>query len=176
MGRHSEFVRTVMPHLDAAYNLARWLTRNDDDAEDIVQEAFVRAFRFFDSLKEADARPWLLAIVRNTGYTWLRKNRPAEVVALDDASMISEDTPTAGHTSPSDSNPEVVLLQSASRKLVNQALEDLPVGFREVLVMRELEDLSYKEIASVAGIPIGTVMSRLHRGRAKLRKKLASYA
>lgn len=172
MGRHSEFVRHVMPHLDAAYNLARWLTRNDDDAEDVVQEAFVRAYRFFDSLKEDDARPWLLAIVRNTGYTWLRKNRPSDVVALDDASTIAEDTPTAGHSSPSDSNPEVVLLQSATRKLVNQALEDLPVGFREVLVMRELEDLSYKEIASVAGIPIGTVMSRLSRGRELLRQVL----
>src|SRR5262252_4156339 len=165
MRRHSEFNRCVMPHLDAAYNLARWLTRNDHDAEDVVQEAFVRAYRFFDSLKETDARPWLLAIVRNTGYTWLRKNRPADVVELDDASMLSADTPTLGHVSPSDSNPEVILLQSANRKLVNQALEDLPVGFREVLVMRELEDLSYKEIASVAGIPIGTVMSRLSRGR-----------
>jgi len=172
MGRHSEFSRQVMPHLDAAYNLARWLTRNDDDAEDVVQEAFVRAYRFFDSLKEADARPWLLAIVRNSGYTWLRKNRPSKVVALDDASTISEDTPTAGHSAPSDSNPEVVMLQSANRKLVNQALEDLPVGFREVLVMRELEDLSYKEIASVAGIPIGTVMSRLSRGRELLRQAL----
>lgn len=172
MGRHSEFVRNVMPHLDAAYNLARWITRNDHDAEDVVQEAFVRAYRFFDSLKEADARPWLLAIVRNSAYSWLRKNRPAEVVALDDASWISDDTPTAGHTSPAESNPEVILLQSANRKVVNQALEDLPVGFREVLVMRELEDLSYKEIAAVAGIPIGTVMSRLSRGRELLRQSL----
>jgi len=161
-----------MPHLDAAYNLARWLTRNDDDAEDVVQEAFVRAYRFFDSLKEDDARPWLLAIVRNSAYTWLRKNRPADVVPMDDMSMIPEDSPSIGHASPSDSNPEVVLLQSASRKLVNQALEDLPVGFREVLVMRELEDLSYKEIASVAGIPIGTVMSRLSRGREMLKQAL----
>ena len=172
MGRHSEFVRNVMPHMDAAYNLARWLTRNDDDAEDVVQEAYVRAFRFFDSLKDEDSRPWLLAIVRNSAYTWLRKNRPSDVVPLDDTATISEDTPTLGHAAPSDSNPEVVLLQSASRKLVNQALEDLPVGFREVLVMRELEDLSYKEIASVAGIPIGTVMSRLSRGREMLREAL----
>jgi len=172
LGRHSEFVRNVMPHMDAAYNLARWLTRNDDDAEDVVQEAYVRAFRFFDSLKDEDSRPWLLAIVRNSAYTWLRKNRPSDVVPLDDTAPISEDTPTLGHVAPSDSNPEVVLLQSASRKLVNQALEDLPVGFREVLVMRELEDLSYKEIASVAGIPIGTVMSRLSRGRELLRQAL----
>ena len=172
MRRHSDFARIVMPHLDAAYNLARWLTRNDHDAEDVVQEAFVRAFRFFDSLKEADARPWLLAIVRNTGYTWLRKNRPNEVVPLDEGMEIASDTPSVGHVSPSDSNPEVILLQSATRKLVNQALEDLPVGFREVLVMRELEDLSYKEIAAVAGIPIGTVMSRLSRGRELLRGAL----
>jgi RNA polymerase sigma-70 factor (ECF subfamily) len=172
MRRHSDFARIVMPHLDAAYNLARWLTRNDHDAEDVVQDAFVRAYRFFDSLKEADARPWLLAIVRNTGYTWLRKNRPTEVVPLDDGVEFSSDTPSVGHAAPADSNPEVILLQSANRKLVNQALEDLPVGFREVLVMRELEDLSYKEIAAVAGIPIGTVMSRLSRGRELLRGAL----
>jgi RNA polymerase sigma-70 factor (ECF subfamily) len=168
----SEFAASVMPHLDAAFNLARWLTRNDHDAEDVVQDAFVRAYRFFGSLKEADARPWLLAIVRNTAYTWLRKNRPADVVPLDDSSTIPEDMPTVGHSSPSDSNPEVVLLQSANRKLVNQALEDLPVAFREVLVMRELEDMSYKEIAAVAEIPIGTVMSRLSRGRDLLRQAL----
>jgi len=172
MGRHSDFATSVMPHLDASFNLARWLTRNDHDAEDVVQEAFVRAYRFFDSLKESDARPWLLAIVRNTAYTWLRKNRPADVVPLDDASMIPEDMPTVGHSAPADSNPEVVLLQSANRKLVNQALEDLPVAFREVLVMRELEDMSYKEIAAVAEIPIGTVMSRLSRGRELLRQAL----
>jgi RNA polymerase sigma-70 factor (ECF subfamily) len=172
MGRHSDFAPSVMPHLDAAFNLARWLTRNDHDAEDVVQEAFVRAYRFFDSLKDSDARPWLLAIVRNTAYTRLRKNRPADVVPLDDTSLIPEDMPTLGHSAPSDSNPEVVLLQSANRKLVNQALEDLPVPFREVLVMRELEDMSYKEIAAVAEIPIGTVMSRLSRGRELLRQAL----
>jgi RNA polymerase sigma-70 factor (ECF subfamily) len=172
MSRHSEFSRSVMPHLDAAYNLARWLTRNDHDAEDVVQEAMVRAYRFFESLREADARPWLLAIVRNTGYTWLQKNRPADVVPIDDASTLASDVVTIGHMSPMESNPEVIVLQSANRKLVNQALEDLPVGYREVLVMRELEDLSYKEIASVAGIPIGTVMSRLSRGRDLLRRAI----
>ena len=172
MASHSQFDKRVMPHLDAAYNLARWITRNDSDAEDVVQESFLRAFRFMESLKEPDARPWLLAIVRNTAYTWLRKNRPADVVPIDDTGILADDIETVGHSSPTESNPEVILLQSANRKLVNQALEDLPVGFREVLVMRELEDLSYKEIASIAGIPIGTVMSRLSRGRDLLRRAI----
>ncbi|HUL94753.1 MAG TPA: sigma-70 family RNA polymerase sigma factor [Usitatibacter sp.] len=172
MGRQTQFDQRVMPHLDAAYNLARWITRNDSDAEDVVQESFLRAYRFLESLKETDARPWVLAIVRNTAYSWLRKNRPADVVPIDDAGVLPDDIETAGHLSPAETNPEVILLQSANRKLVNQALEDLPVGFREVLVMRELEDLSYKEIASVAGIPIGTVMSRLSRGRDLLRRAI----
>jgi len=172
MGQQANFEKRVMPHLDAAYNLARWITRNDSDAEDVVQESFLRAYRFLGSLKESDARPWILAIVRNTAYTWLRKNRPADVVPIDDAGLLPEDTVTAGHVSPAESNPEVILLQSANRKLVNQALEDLPVGYREVLVMRELEDLSYKEISTVAGIPMGTVMSRLSRGRELLRVAL----
>jgi RNA polymerase sigma-70 factor (ECF subfamily) len=150
MTRLARFEKSVLPHLDAAYNLARWLTRNDHDAEDVVQEAYLRAFRFFDGLRAGDARPWLLAIVRNAGYSWLEKNRPAEVVALDDAGLIASDVETAGHAAP--------------------ALEEIPVGYREVVVMRELEDLSYKEIAAIAGIPIGTVMSRLARGRELLRR------
>jgi RNA polymerase sigma-70 factor, ECF subfamily len=162
--RLAQFEKSVLPHIDAAYNLARWLTRNDHDAEDVVQEAFLRAFRFFDGMKAPDARAWLLAIVRNTGYTWLQKNRPAEIIAIDDAGTLAEGV--------DETSPEVILLQSANRKLVNQALEDLPVGFREVLVMRELEDLSYKEIADIAAIPIGTVMSRLARGRGLLRRAI----
>jgi RNA polymerase sigma-70 factor (ECF subfamily) len=172
MSRLSSFERRVLPHLDAAYNLARWLTRNDHDAEDVVQEAFMRALRFFDSLKESDARPWLLAIVRNTGYTWLAKNRPSDIVAIDDVPAFAADTVSVGHAAPAETNPEVIVLQSANRKLVNQALEDLPLAFREVLVMREIEDLSYKEIAAIAAIPIGTVMSRLSRGREMLRESL----
>jgi RNA polymerase sigma-70 factor (ECF subfamily) len=172
MTRLARFESSVMPHLDAAYNLARWLTRNEHDAQDIVQEAFMRAFRFFDALRESDARPWLLAIVRNTGYTWLEKNRPAEIVALDDSVPSAADTESLGGASPNDGNPEVIVLQSAQRKIVNQALEELPVGYREVLVMRELEDLSYKDIARIAGIPIGTVMSRLARGRDLLRRAI----
>ena len=169
MTRLARFEQSLLPHLDAAYNLARWLTRNDHDAEDVVQEAFVRAMRYFDSMKGAEARPWLLAIVRNTGYTWLEKNRPADLVSIDDVGPLSTEVESAGHASGVDANPEVILLQSANRKLVNQALEELPVGYREVIVMREIEDLSYKEIASIAGIPMGTVMSRLARGRALLK-------
>ena len=165
MIRTPRFEKAVLPHLDAAYNLARWLTRNDHDAEDVVQEAFARALRYFDSLKDAEARPWILAIVRNTAYTWLEKNRPAEVVALDEAGLDRAEAEFANLAGPSDSNPEVIVLQTAQRKLVNQALEELPVAYREVLVMRELEELTYKEIAHIAAIPIGTVMSRLARGR-----------
>jgi len=166
----ARFEKTVLPHLDAAYNLARWITRNDQDAQDVVQEAYLRAFRYFEGLRGGDARAWLLAIVRNAGYTWLEKNRPAEVVALEDPGALSAEAETVGHASPSDGNPEVILLQSANRKILNQALEELPVGYREVLVMRELEDLSYKDIAAIAGLPMGTVMSRLARGRELLRR------
>jgi RNA polymerase sigma-70 factor (ECF subfamily) len=174
MSRLSRFEEVVLPHLDAAFNMARWLTRNDHDAEDVVQEAFLRAMRYFDRLKGTEARPWLLAIVRNTCFTWLEKNRPSDLVGLDDAGPISSDMESAGHMSVTESNPEVILLQSANRKLVNQALEELPVGYREVIVMREIEDLSYKDIAAIAGIPAGTVMSRLSRGREMLRQSIES--
>ena len=134
----------------------------------------MRAMRYFDRMKGDEARPWLLAIVRNTCWSWLEKNRPAEVVALDDAGPLAADGETLGQISGTDTNPEVILLQSANRKLVNQALEELPVAFREVIVMREIEDLSYKEIASIAGIPAGTVMSRLSRGREMLKRAIES--
>ena len=172
MTRAARFEKAVLPYLDAAYNLARWLTRNDHDAEDVVQEAFLRALRYFEGQQDTNARAWLLAIVRNTGYTWLEKNRPAEFVALDDAAALASDIETAGHLAPAESNPEVIVLQSAQRKLVTQALEDLPVAYREVLVLRELEDLSYKDIARIAGLPMGTVMSRLARGRELLRRTI----
>jgi RNA polymerase sigma-70 factor (ECF subfamily) len=171
MTRLSTFENAVLPHLDAAYNLARWLTRDDHDAEDVTQEAFVRAFRYFDRLKGPEARPWLLGIVRNTCYSWLEKNRPAEVVPVDDFDALLASSSQA--TSPS---PEVILLQSANRKLVNQALEELPVAFREVIVMREIEDMSYKQIAAIVAIPIGTVMSRLSRGREMLKQSIESRA
>lgn len=160
----------LLPHLDAAYNLARWLVRNDADAQDIVQDAMLRAFRFGRQRDVESPRAWLLAVVRNCAWSWLEKNRPAEVVAFDDAPGAQE--AEAATPASRDANPEVILLQSAQAKLVNLALEDLPPAFREVVVLRELEDLSYKEIASVAGVPVGTVMSRLARGRELLRRSI----
>jgi RNA polymerase sigma factor (sigma-70 family) len=159
------FEEVVLPHLGAAYNLARWLTRNDTDAEDVVQEAYLRAFRFFGSFHGGDGRPWLLAIVRNTCYTWMQHNRSPELaIPLDDDLQIES----------KDLNPEALLLQSADTQMVKQALQELPVEFREVLVLRELEGLSYKQIADVSDIPIGTVMSRLARARKRLQQILAS--
>ena len=169
MNRRMHFEQQVMPHLDAAYNLARWITRNDHDAEDVVQESFMRAMKYFDGMRGTEARPWLLAIVRNTCYTWLEKNRPADLVPIDENNLASVEAELASFAPASMGNPEVIVLQSANRKLVNQALEELPVGYREVIVMREIEDMSYKDIATVAGIPLGTVMSRLSRGRELLK-------
>src|ERR1700754_2276794 len=113
----ARFESRVLPHLDAAFNLARWLTRSDADAQDVVQEAMLKAFRFFEGLREDNARPWLLAIVRNSAYTWIARNRPTEIVALDDAANVSTAEEVAGHAAPIESNPEVIVLQSAQRKL-----------------------------------------------------------
>jgi RNA polymerase sigma factor (sigma-70 family) len=168
MERLLNFEEATLPHLRAAYNLARWLTRDEMDAEDVVQEAYLRAFKHFGSFHGGDGRPWLLAIVRNTCYTWMQRNRSPELtIPLDDELHEIESK---------DLNPEALLLQSADTQMVRQALEDLPVEFREVLVLRELEGLSYKQIVEVADIPMGTVMSRLARGRKRLQKSLASRA
>ena len=171
MTRLARFEAGVIPHLDAAYNLARWLTRNDQDAQDVVQDAMLRAFRFFDDLERDNARPWLLSIVRNAAFTWLEKNRPAELVAAEDSpgAVMEAEALQPGAV---EANPEVIVLLSAQRKLLNLALEEVPVAFREALVLRELEDMSYKEIAAITGVPIGTVMSRLARGRVLLRHAL----
>ena len=155
------FEEVVLPHLDAAYNLARWLTRNAQDAEDVVQEAYLRAFRFFDGYQGGNMRSWLLTIVRNTCYTWLHQNRAQQLTTEFDEEFHSDMTESQ--------NPETLLLGNADRQLLNQALEELPPAFREVLVLLELEGLAYKEIADVLGVPIGTVMSRLARGRRRLR-------
>jgi len=155
-----------MPHLDAAYNLARWLSGNDHDAQDVAQEASLRAFRFFGNFRGENARAWLLAIVRNTFYTWLRKNRPPEkTVDIDDETLELEDI---------SANPEAVNPQFADADAVRRAIADLPVEFREIVVLRELEGFSYKEIAELAEVPIGTVMSRLARARKLLQKRLAA--
>ena len=154
------FEEIALPHLSAAYNLARWLVRDESDAEDIVQEAYLRAFKFFGGYYGGDSRAWLLTIVRNTCYTWLQQNR---VLRL--AEPIDDKIDELG---PSGSDPETLLLQSVDAQTVRDALQELPVEFREVMVLREMEGLSYKEIANVVDIPIGTVMSRLKRGRTRL--------
>jgi RNA polymerase sigma factor (sigma-70 family) len=163
--QNARFEQAVLPHLDAAYNLARWLTRNNHDAEDVVQEAYMRALRFFEGFRGGDSRAWLLTIVRNTCYTWLKQNRAHELTT-----PFEEDI----HSMESDaSNPEMVLLESVDNQLLRQALEELPVEFREIVVLRDLEGLSYKEIARVADLPVGTVMSRLARARKRLEQGLA---
>jgi RNA polymerase sigma factor (sigma-70 family) len=158
------FEQAVLPHLDAAYNLARWLTRNDADAADVVQESFLRALKFFGGFRGGDTRAWLLTIVRNACYTWLRRNRVNEL-----ATPFDEEA----HSVEGD-DPEAILLEGADREMLRQALEALPVEFREVVILRELEGLSYKKIAGIADVPVGTVMSRLARGRKRLRLSLTS--
>ncbi len=163
------FERVALPHLGAGYNLARWLTRSDHDAEDVVQEAYLRAFRSFERYRGGDPRAWLLTIVRNTCYTWLRRNRSAEtLLVLDDPG--DSHAELAGD---SGLEPEAQVLRNADAQLLRAALEELPAEFREALVLRELEGLSYKEIADVADIPLGTVMSRLARARRQLQQALA---
>ncbi len=179
----SRFERTIVPHLDAAYNLARWLTGKEHDAEDVVQEAYLRAYQFFDSFHgaggprarfsppgwaeaqgEGRGRAWLLTIVRNTCYTWLEHNRIRESTQTFDEETHSE-TATAA-------SPESELVRKENRQLVQEALAKLPAEFREIIVLRELEGLSYQEIAGIAAIPLGTVMSRLARARERLVESL----
>ena len=160
------FEEIALPHLGAAYNLARWLIHNEHDAEDVVQEAYLRAFKFFSGYYGGDSRAWLLTIVRNTCYSWLQKNRLLRLAdpiedKLDEVGLDFAD-------------PEMLLLQSIDSQMVRQALQDLPVEFREVVVLREMEGLSYKEVANIVDIPIGTVMSRLARGRKRLQSLLAN--
>jgi RNA polymerase sigma-70 factor, ECF subfamily len=165
--RRSRFETVVLPHLDAGYALARWLTRNDADAADVVQEACLRAFRYFDSYREGDAKSWLLRIVRRTCYDWLGRNRPADVVPLE-----TEGELTLLGKVPLDMAADAdALLQSRSDlRRLDRLIEALPAPLREVIVLRELHELDYRQIAEVTGAPIGTVMSRLHRARTALRR------
>ena len=165
------FEEQISPHLKSAYNLAKWLTRSHEDAEDVVQDAFLRAFSAFESYRGDDAQPqnakaWLLTIVRNTSMTWLKRNRNAAATLgfeepLDDPRDRSPD-------------PEEILLISCDREEVRQALEQLPLDFREAIVLREMEGLSYREISAAIRVPLGTVMSRLSRGRDWLRRILST--
>jgi RNA polymerase sigma-70 factor (ECF subfamily) len=158
----ARFEQAVLPHLDAAYNLARWLVRDDADAQDVVQEAALRAFKFFGGFRGGDGRAWLLAIVRNVCHTWLRRNRARDLMTpLDEEA----------HGDGGD-DPETILLGSVEAQALKRALEELPAEFREVLILREMEGLSYKEIAGVADVPVGTVMSRLARARKRLQQRL----
>ena len=162
MADEHRFEELVLPHLDAAHNLARWLTRNPDDAEDVVQEACVRALKYIDALRGTSARGWFLTIVRHAFYDWCERNRPAQV-AHDGANAIDE---AIDHASV---DPEQAALRSAETRMLANAVAELPLAYREVLILREMEELSYKEIARIAEIPIGTVMSRLARARGLLR-------
>jgi len=158
----ARFEQVVMPHLDAAHNLARWLTRNGPDAEDVVQDACVRALRYIGGL-QGEGRSWFLAIVRNAFYDWCQRNRPTEIVRDDGEALDA----AVDHTA---TGPEQSALQKVEARMLADAVAELPLPYREVLILRELEELSYKEIARVVDIPIGTVMSRLARARSLLRR------
>lgn len=171
--KRAQFERVVLPHLNAAYNLARWLTRNDHDAQDVLQESCARALQYLDGFRGGNAKSWLLTIVRHTCYTWFEQNRPAVSTMVFDEQVHSP----SGHGRYTSSGglllgPEDLLQQKQEQRQVQTWLEELPMEFREVMVLRELEGLSYKEIGEIAAIPIGTVMSRLSRARDLLQKRL----
>jgi RNA polymerase sigma-70 factor (ECF subfamily) len=163
LSENTRFAELVLPHLDAGYNLARWLARNSHDAEDVVQDACVRALKYLDAVRGSDARAWFLTIVRHAFYDWCKRNRPAEIDSDDGTAIDMAVDPAA-------IDPEQAALRSSESRLLADAVAQLPLAFREVLVLRELEDLSYKEIARIADVPIGTVMSRLARARGLLQR------
>jgi RNA polymerase sigma-70 factor (ECF subfamily) len=162
----ASFEALMLPHLDAAQNLAKWLLRNEQDAQDVVQEAYLRAFKSFAGFHGSNGRAWLLTIVRNTSYTLMKKNRAVDLTTTFDEERHATDYESA--------NPAALLEQMEDAELVGEAMDQLPAEFREILVLRHLEGLSYKEIAGIAQIPPGTVMSRLARARAKLKECLAA--
>src|SRR5437763_7549587 len=154
------FEELILPHLNAAYNLARWLVRNEQDACDVVQEAYMRAFRFFDGYKGGDGKSWLLEVVRNTCFTWLRREK-------HNLSTVPFDEMAHGSTV-AEPNQEDALVTAAKLTVLRKCIETLPETFREVVIMRELEEMSYRQIAEVTSLPVGTVMSRLSRARKRL--------
>jgi RNA polymerase sigma-70 factor (ECF subfamily) len=160
-----QFEQATLPHLDAAYNLARWLTQDEHGAEDVVQEAYYRAARYFDSFRGGDGRAWLLGVVRRASYDWLEKRR------TQTAEIYNENVHDPGDES---SNPALLAIRQSDQACVRRALTELPVPLREAIVLRELEGLSYQQIAVVAAIPIGTVMSRIARARQQLQRRLAA--
>jgi RNA polymerase sigma-70 factor (ECF subfamily) len=162
--KFSRFEQITLPHLDAAYNLARWLMRDENEAGDAVQDACLRALRFIGGFRGGDGRSWLLAIVRNTCYSRLKRS-----AGRDNETQFDDEIHSPGNET---ANPEVLLNRGRDTEMLRQALEELPEEFREVIVMRELEGMGYKEIAEVAGVPIGTVMSRLARARQRLQRLL----
>jgi RNA polymerase sigma factor (sigma-70 family) len=159
------FERAMLPHVDAAYNLARWLTRDEHASEEVVQEAYCRAARFFASFRGGDGRTWLLAVVRRVSFDWLQKRRAAAALTSFDEEAHSPDDDALG--------PDHLAIRKADVQLLRQAVEELSPEYREVIVLREMEELSYQEVAAVAGVPVGTVMSRLSRARKQLQRRLA---
>jgi RNA polymerase sigma-70 factor (ECF subfamily) len=176
-GCAEDFERLILPHLDAAYNLARWLLRGSDEARDVTQETMLRAFKYFDGFHGDNAKAWLLQIVRNSCYRWIKERPTAESMSPDDEGNLNPEHERAllesGYGLPA---PDARLIEEAERRPVQESLQVLPTVFREILILREIEELSYREISDITGIPMGTVMSRLSRARALLLQQLSDRA
>ena len=166
-----KFEGVVLPHLAAALSLARWLTGSATDAEDVVQDASIRAYRAVDTLRDGQPKAWLLSIVRNTAFTWLAKNRPKTLLVTNDEKVFEQ---AEGHmfSVVRDTSAETELIAKAEAEMLQREISALPMAYREVLVLREIEGLNYREIGALMNIPIGTVMSRLSRARALLIEKI----
>jgi len=167
---HARFTRLVLPQLGDAYSLARWITGNRADAEDVVQDACLRAFRALGSVTDDRARPWVLTIVRNAAYTWLRKNRPSAVLVVEDLEAV--ETARVNPEDPQSETAETALIAKADSACLQAAIMALPAAYRETMILRDVQGLSYREIGEVTGVPIGTVMSRLARGRDRVIKTI----